>query len=354
MRTSLIMLTSAVWAQSTCPTVQFEALPAAPLQASLATHRLLSHQPGSTYTAYEMTNAMPHATLRTIPHFEKQLNPCTPQATDLGTFEVTSVTSVPAGGYFVTYASGQKNYLDIFDANLNFAAEAPLTTTTFADMTGTGKLDAISTQTDRSVPGNLTLDISVALGTGGATFGTPKLYPTGQVGISQITAMDLNRDGKRDLLVMAQGYFLVFLGNGDGTLQSPITLSLPRVYGANSFLLFDLNGDGNPDLVYADRDYQALKIGLGVADGTFGTLAQVPMAAYGAGFAIGDLNGDKTPDIFFAGTIYFGDGKGGFPTQKITGFNATTPTPLSRTSTVMASRMWSLALATRNLSAGIP
>lgn len=87
---------------------------------------------------------------------------------------------------------------------------------------------------------------------------------------------------------------LLFLGNRDGTFQTPKT-----VYTYSSFnpqiLAADFNGDGIPDLIVLDNDYAVVSLGNG--DGTFKTLVKFALSIGPFAIAVGDFNGDGIPDL---------------------------------------------------------
>jgi FG-GAP-like repeat len=132
----------------------------------------------------------------------------------------------------------------------------------------------------------------------------------------QIFALDLNHDGKTDLLIgnnlnggwTDSGDDLVeFLGNGDGTFQAPKIL-IPH-FGAVA--VADLNGDGFPDLIQGRDPTEnvgeflfgtpAVTVYLGTANGTF--VQQSTYTLPGSMFPtvnpvlVGDFNGDGILDI---------------------------------------------------------
>ncbi len=132
---------------------------------------------------------------------------------------------------------------------------------------------------------------------------------------------DVNRDKHLDLVCsgayLYTSYVHVYLGNGDGTFQAPITTIVQFNIGASYAdpLLAnegDLNGDGIPDFFMEDRNYQPGYILLSDGKGSFqppihlglGPINNViPVAA--------DVNGDGIPDLLYPEGPEVALGKGG-------------------------------------------
>lgn len=140
----------------------------------------------------------------------------------------------------------------------------------------------------------------------------------------ELTAADVNQDGKLDLLVsnLAANSVSILLGNGDGTFQPQTTFST-TVSGPFGIAIGDLNGDGIPDLVIGS-DSTGLNIALGSAGGTYsvtslsgGSCPLTPVLA--------DVNHDGKLDIVVGNNcgngiqVYFGNGDGTF--QAATGIS---------------------------------
>jgi len=137
--------------------------------------------------------------------------------------------------------------------------------------------------------------IAVYLGNGDGTFSGPIVTPGAKSG--PVTVTDLNKDGKADLIVVANnGTFTVSLGNGDGTFQPPVAYAV-KGGPTNHAAIADFNLDGNLDVAIG-----TLNAGVAVffGDGT-GKLSATPTT-----FRVGDpitalvtadFNGDKKPDL---------------------------------------------------------
>jgi hypothetical protein len=147
--------------------------------------------------------------------------------------------------------------------------------------------------------------ISVMLGNGDGTFQRGVMYSAGGFPLS-VAVADLNGDGKEDLAAANTNpgqAAAVLLGNGDGTFQRPITYATNAT--DNAVAIGDLNGDGVPDLVVGGTNFVGttfvgfISVFLGNGDGTF----QSPLnygESVGGGdraIAIADLNGDGSLDM---------------------------------------------------------
>jgi hypothetical protein len=182
------------------------------------------------------------------------------------------------------------------------------------DLNGDGHLDAVVANEDS--PGM----IAVLLGNGDGTLQAPVTYAAGSWPGFVVLA-DFNKDGRLDVAVANRaigtpGQVLIFLGNGDGTLQPPVT------YGpfsdAFSLAVGDFNRDGALDIAIADVASGSLLLGNG--DGTFRVGGSIG-ASNVVGFAVADFNRDHNLDLAAAYNsgntvqILLGNGRGGFKLQ---------------------------------------
>jgi len=118
-----------------------------------------------------------------------------------------------------------------------------------ADLNGDDKLDLVVFQIADTPQG--TGSMAVLLGNGDGTFGTAKNYPvSGSLGGGAIA--DFNADGKLDVMLSNSTNTVpsttTMLGNGDGSFQSPLVLSVPA---NGSVAAGDFNNDGKMDLAAA-------------------------------------------------------------------------------------------------------
>jgi Bacterial Ig-like domain (group 3)/FG-GAP-like repeat/FG-GAP repeat len=187
-----------------------------------------------------------------------------------------------------------------------------------ADLNGDGKLDVVVGHCCAS-----SATVSVLLGNGDGTLQTPVSYYVGGDGVNSVAIGDVNGDSVPDLVVATEyegngytnGGVAVLLGNGDGTFQPPVSYDSGGVT-ALSVAIADVNGDGHPDLVVGN-DNAVVDVFLGNGDGTFKAPVGYPALNSPTGLVVTDLNGDGTPDIVTAGDesyvgVLLGNGDGTF------------------------------------------
>ncbi len=154
-----------------------------------------------------------------------------------------------------------------------------------------------------------------------AMFGKAVDYSTVNVLPDAIAAIDVNRDGKVDLVVLnscvgynncPNGTAAVLLGNGDGTFQGAVTYNSGGTPALN-MAAADMNGDGTPDLVIENGNNIAVL--LGNSNGTFQPAVITSFSGIG-GLAVADMDGDgKLDAVVTTATgiaVLFGNGDGTF------------------------------------------
>jgi hypothetical protein len=147
-------------------------------------------------------------------------------------------------------------------------------------------------------------NLAILLGNGDGTLkggGRPASDSIAQPA-SSIVAGDFNGDGKLDLALTfvsnddaccGVSSYYVFLGNGDGTFQSPVGSGLAVNTNPGSIQTADFNGDGIPDLAMIGFGKPMILLGKG--DGTFQDPQSFPFAE--SALVAGDFNGDGIPDL---------------------------------------------------------
>jgi hypothetical protein len=145
------------------------------------------------------------------------------------------------------------------------------------------------------------------------------LYSSGGSGASAVAIVDVNGDGKPDLIVAnncadngcPNGAVGVLLGNGDGTFQPAVAYATGGESNGeiSSVAVADLNGDGKPDVVVTNSAGESngdgsVAVLLGNGDGTFRAAV-----AYDSGgeiahsVAVADVNKDGFPDLVVANQL---------------------------------------------------
>ncbi len=237
-----------------------------------------------------------------------------------------------------------------FDGSLNGSYLFKIT-----DINGDGLPDILL------YPGNVANQVNVYLSTGNGTFATPDVLTLPTSGVQQANGIyaaigDLNGDGRPDIVVSgmdANGQSAVyvflqnsdgsfsapqeytypmntgftgpvaighlfgsntlsvyvitiggsydFLVNGNGTLQTPTSISLPNWWpGNNDFDLIDFNGDGLADIVGDDYMHGDDSLLTATTSDTFATF-DIQATGVGSVASVGDLYGDGHNEVVVTG-----------------------------------------------------
>jgi hypothetical protein len=184
------------------------------------------------------------------------------------------------------------------------------------DFTGSGIPDIVVTNQgfffhDEFHPGTT---VTVLLGNGDGTFQPPRTFDSG-ITPTDVAVGDFTGDGRLSIVTADEGFSTVpsdvsFLrGNGNGTFQDPVSLSLGVPGVARSLAVVDLNGDGHLDIVAASdtSDGGAVSVLLGRGNGTFQNTLTFPVSN-DPGFlpvfmALGDFSGDGHLDVAVSGIL---------------------------------------------------
>ncbi|MEG4320439.1 MULTISPECIES: FG-GAP-like repeat-containing protein, partial [unclassified Microcoleus] len=165
------------------------------------------------------------------------------------------------------------------------------------DFNGDGKLDLVTIIRSSS-------DVSIMLGKGTGSFGTPTKFNVG-TNPQSVVVEDFNADGKLDLAFTDYSDNIsILLGKGTGSFGTPTKF---KVGGSSSMIATgDFNGDNQPDLVGIDSGSDNISILLGTGTGSFGAPTNFNIGI--EGFAVvGDFNSDNKSDLAVALDDY-GDG----------------------------------------------
>src|SRR5215210_3932790 len=173
------------------------------------------------------------------------------------------------------------------------------------DLNNDGKLDLVITNLDAQ------LSLTVLLGKGDGTFGTPTSYPndTGADSPSVVVA-SFDHDGRQDVVAAHQmacfnapcvvaDSLSFWRGMGDGTLQPAQQIRVGP--GLSRLTVSDFNGDGNSDLGIAAA-FGKVFILLGLGDGTFRQLPDllIVQGIDNTDIETGDFNNDRIQDLAVA------------------------------------------------------
>ena len=193
------------------------------------------------------------------------------------------------------------------------------------DLDGDGKLDLVlGTQPERGFLDSIVLFND---GTGDFTKRPRLVLPPGPLGrgnggVEGITALDIDRDGRPDLImtyspiaVYAGLGLQILMNRGNGTMVDESVARLgpnaSRTTGTpfGAPRLLDLNGDGITDFYFHNGPADNVpRYFLGNRDGTFSAVAPTALPqGFGFGVTAVDFDGDGRPDLLAAGHTPEGD-----------------------------------------------
>lgn len=223
-----------------------------------------------------------------------------------------------SGNLSVLFGRGDGTLIGAEAFDIGSGAAAPVV----ADFNGDGVADAAT----MSASGSL---LVVRPQSGGKP-GVISRTATSISGASQLLGLDVNRDGRLDILAAGSSGLVWLPGQGDGSFGARNTISSDSFTTA---ALADLNGDGRPDLVAASpgtslpSDNGRVQVFLATAAGGFAPGATLTPGSKPTALVLADLNGDSRPDLVVANggvdfdasrpgsvTVHLGNGDGTFGT----------------------------------------
>jgi hypothetical protein len=155
-------------------------------------------------------------------------------------------------------------------------------------------------------------------------------------GSGRVVLVDVNRDGRLDLVTQhLQGRFVaVHLGDGEGRFATAPGSPMKLAYSPGEIKLGDVNNDGMLDLGVTSSERDTVDIFLGNGSGRFNPAPGSPFLASAStelnthGLQLADINRDGKLDIITTSNqlntfaTLFGDGRGGFSPGPPTTFPA--------------------------------
>ncbi len=130
----------------------------------------------------------------------------------------------------------------------------------------------------------------------GRRFREVNLGITRQDGSACVQVLDVNGDGRDDLLLCGDERTLLDVRTAGGFVDEAARYGVPAFPIANGAEIVDVSGDGVADLMVVHL-YELL-VRVGHPDGSFGSPVLTRTLGHGHGLAIGDVDGDDTPDIY--------------------------------------------------------
>ena len=216
---------------------------------------------------------------------------------------------------------------------VNYGSGGSLAYVAVADVNKDGILDIAAVDNQN---GLVQIFTGNGTGVGDGTFTVGPTYSTGDSDSEKIVAADLNGDGYPDLVVAnnGNGNFGVFMNTADGSGSFNAEATTTMFAHANQITAADLNGDGKMDLVLPEYGCGCAAVFLGNGDGTFGAENRFDIGAAPYQIAVGDLDGDGTLDLAVTNqnpagmgiTVALGVGDGTFLAPNVTPYLTTLQT----------------------------
>ena len=165
------------------------------------------------------------------------------------------------------------------------------------DVNDDGRLDVVVANFSSS-------NVSVFLGNGDGTYQTPLTFPV-SANPSSLIVTDLNDDCKLDIVTSSFSAnnicSLLNTGlNGANTVSFGAPILSPAGNGIKAIAPYDFNGDGSTDLVSANSGSNNISLIISNKDGTFGNERTFAVGTTPVALAVGDVNKDGSADVVVA------------------------------------------------------
>ena len=181
-----------------------------------------------------------------------------------------------------------------FQAMTSFSTGNHPTEVLLGDVNADGIVDIVATL-------GASKSVSVLLGKGDGTFQSATAFAVAS-GLPFASALgDFNGDGKIDIATAdppettGSSSVNLFWGNGDGTFQTAVSVSVEG--SPISIASADFDGDGKLDLVTANKDSNDVDVLLQGGGGALKWAGHFPAAPGLDAVTVGDVNGDGKPDL---------------------------------------------------------
>lgn len=168
-----------------------------------------------------------------------------------------------------------------FTAATNYTAGTQPVSIAAADVNSDGQVDLIIASVSSS-------GLRVLTNSGSGNFGLHDSYPVPQ--LQDVTAVDVNGDGRVDLACISLSGLIVLTNIGDGHFQVANNYGFAGSYSVRAA---DVNGDTKVDLVTGNGSVLT-----NTGNGTFVLASSTGLSAQS--IAVADLNGDGAPDLIEA------------------------------------------------------
>ena len=208
-----------------------------------------------------------------------------------GNLDLIGVPTTRPGRVFVRFGDGQGQ----FGAASQFpVAKHGPNSVAISDLDGDGQLDIVTA----NIGSSQDLGLSVLRAVGAGNFEEAQQYSIGLKSIDYVLAVDVNDDGRQDLLGVEEFFVNVIYGAEDGTFATTQTLPVAVI---TATIVADLNGDSIEDIITPDLGFEtsvdSISVALGQAEGSLATPASISVQGRPRAVRAADFNEDGVLDL---------------------------------------------------------